>query len=139
MVNLPAGRELDALVAQKVMGRVAFRDSFQRIDAEGLELWWENEKDEAEPARVLPRYSTDIAAAWQMVETMQSIGFAFQMTDKLHGITRYMVVFGFHGENYHIGGTGISEDAPHAICLAALSAVGYQGPIREGETNEDMA
>lgn len=53
--ELTAGRELDALVADKVMGR--FGPQLKTI--EGM--------------RSLPNYSTDIAAAWNVVERILAI------------------------------------------------------------------
>ena len=75
-------RELDALVAEKVMGCkiVKFENLYDEIEfvcgcvedkgyvhfphgSLGLD-------DELDTSRLLPKYSTDIAAAWQVVEKM---------------------------------------------------------------------
>lgn len=90
-----AGRELDALIAEKVMG-----DPLQLKMALG------------------PRhYSTDIAAAWEVVEKLRTAKYE-------------LLICTFSGKwSVDVLHTGKSIDvanadtAPHAICLAALNAV----------------
>src|SRR5688572_11412393 len=63
------GRELDALVAEKVMG-LAW-DTFTDDYGEQLYVLWDRKKVGGPPAGdlwPLPRYSEDIAAAWEVVE-----------------------------------------------------------------------
>lgn len=117
------GRDLDALVAEKVMG------------------WLNNEKDTLAPgmwgimdwradgtpflAANFPSYSTDITAAWEVVDRLSSDG-----SWVLHG----QEGLGWEAElNYQNGRFLQNEDtvsigrgntAPHAICLAALKAEG---------------
>lgn len=87
------GPELDALVAEKVMG---WRDDV---------------------ALLPPSYSTDIKAAWEVVEKM---GSNFIIASEKRG--EFAVFFG-PGE---IDEFCKSSSSPHAICLAALKAVGYE-------------
>lgn len=91
-------RELDILVATKVMGM-----------PEDPDLWvW------------APRYSLSLEAAWEVVEKMKDKGFASAM---VNGIAANHVIFQF----YNALGKEIkkqAESAPHAICLAALKAMG---------------
>jgi len=98
------GRELDQLVAEKVFGST-----------------------EAKP------YSTDIAAAWRVVEKHNQIVSIWQGRPSLdrnaHGmISRRVwergdpVVYRVSVAGRH---TAYSETAPHAICLAALKALGH--------------
>ena len=63
---LEAGRELDALVAKHVIG----------LDCYGVELY---RHDEFCALHNPPRYSTDIAAAWEVVEKMGTKGFTFEL------------------------------------------------------------
>ncbi len=89
---LEAGRDLDALVAEKVMGETCLFTA--------------------------PAYSTDIAAAWQVV-------------DKLHALSFYLEVgsAGWMARFANISATEASAaTAPLAICLAALKAVGVTVP-----------
>ena len=97
------GRELDALVAREVMG------------LKGLDI---NSEDLAH----LPMgYSTSIEAAWQIVGKLN--GFDLELSNADGWIAEFTdateMVATIH--------QGLSlESAPHAICLAALKAVGYE-------------
>lgn len=103
------GRELDALVAEKVMGRTKPEHFVPK------NVW-------------LPHYSTDIAASWEVVEKMRSMGFYYSVGS--------IVALGGRGPTLtesHAAGFGkrnalfetvSGETAPHAVCLAALKAVG---------------
>jgi len=121
-----AGRELDALVAEKVMGWTVCRDAScggceatvllmedgwrvrAPLDQGGWPLgWWTP--------------STDIAAAWEVVEKLRVLGFNVSVSCA-HGM-RTWDVRGWKADN-----TGRfiahAETAPLAICLAALDALG---------------
>lgn len=101
---MKAGRELDALVAEKVMG-------------------WNCELRECHTRKVLhseyggpPHYSTDIADAWLVVEKIDQQVTVTKCADGwLVTIDDYFC----HGGVEIMAGT-----APLAICLAALKAVG---------------
>lgn len=103
-------REIDALVAEKVMG----------CDVVGLNpgsVYWgkpECMKDEHSEHQDIAFYSTDIAAAWEVVNKMRSAhnwDFELVVTDGgAHARFKGMHLF--------------AETAPTAICLAALRAVG---------------
>ena len=100
---MKAGRELDALVAEKVMGLT--------------------EEDWIAGPTGLPRpYSTDIAAAWEVVEKLRGTHRPFLLShDFQDGFMKWpVVIVGFGAVVVHEGQYG----APHAICLAALKAVG---------------
>ena len=101
-----AGRELDALVAEKVMGWTNVR-----FICHGLSLRGEVD---GEPSEKVPFYSVDIDAAWDVVE---KIGTSFT----LERYNRWYVEF---GDRY----SAAADTAPHAICLAALKAVGVEVP-----------
>jgi hypothetical protein len=121
-----AGRELDALVAEKVMGWTS--DLYAHsLMGEKVRLWLPPPpSDVAHTADTLPRYSTDIAAAWEVVEKVSGPGLAFELVDVgsfnpgYTELPRWCASFGD-------GNVVIAEEAdtaPHAICLAALKAVG---------------
>lgn len=105
MESLKPGRELDALIAEKVMGW----KPPEFIDGVSLERRWKNDRGEFDS---LPRYSTDIAAAWEVVEKIGLIigknGPVWDAQD-LWDLPVYFAS---------------ADTAPHAICLAALKAVG---------------
>lgn len=115
--ELKAGRELDALIAEKVMGwhREFVTDPssnysfWNYVDADGRGMYT---PEEWEP-------STSISAAWEVVEKLQTLGIKCWMKN-------YIAIPGWHC--VVIGGDFEFEEAadtaPLAICLAALKAVG---------------
>jgi len=130
------GRELDALVAENVMGwkRVRWMDWKQKIaDETRTSLtysWHDANGDMTENAEDMDDYynptyawspSTDIAAAWEVVERL---ALTFEMgwlpTDK--GFS-WDASFG-EKRGSEEGTTTYADTAPHAICLAALKACG---------------
>ena len=119
-----AGRELDALVAEKVMGYYkATPESIGR----GVRCW--NKEGDCATTEFSP--STDIAAAWEVVE---------KLTKNLHEVKDGEWVLdrlGYLDGQYRCWfAMNVSDDvrwdifaeadtAPLAICLAALKAVGH--------------
>lgn len=116
-----AGRELDALVAEKVMGwRYNHCDGVQCPTC-GYDGLYGSGKD-------YPGYSTDIAAAWTVVKSVTSFTQSLRADVKIENLAmsschpgHWSVTF-----SYIRGGrvTGLADTAPLAICLAALKAVG---------------
>jgi hypothetical protein len=120
------GRELDALIAEKVF------KNLEPMDVVPLHI---------------PHYSTDIAAAWLVVEKLRELNFSsdvssyptsrkwlkpphegalasswtLQTTKECYQccITRYEVDFG----GWIVVCDPVADTAPHAICLAALKAM----------------
>lgn len=88
-------RELDALVAEKVMGLSIWRHG-RRVDYK---------TDDSVYNRV-PSYSTDIAAAWQVVERIRNNEVFHAECDDLIGLSRQT-----------------ATNAARIICVAALKAV----------------
>lgn len=114
---LKPGKDLDALVAQKVFGLKVKRWSDNisgNPDNANTHYWYEIEGDKA--FTVVPPYSTDIKAAWEV---------AAKFPD------RFMVERVYHnGEGWvcelalgHGGYWAHGHTAEHAICLAALEAI----------------
>ena len=107
------GRDLDRLIAEKVMGRKVYGDRISRESPE-LDI----------PECWLPRYSTDISAAWEVLEKVcEGTDWSPQV-----GLKSCMMFGGFVNDwglkptkNVMITE---AESAPHAICLAALKAMG---------------
>ncbi len=105
------GRELDALVAEKVMG-------YETVYS-GANYYVERTYSP------VPLYSTDISAAWEVVEKLAC------MKDEVNvfydcGAWFCNTGVDANGE-WSIERSGSCATAPHAICLAALKAVGYEG------------
>ena len=123
MTMLPAGPELDRRIITKVMG-------WKHITIDGHPRTYSSEKM-VRPTMSTTRDfspSTNIAHAWEAAEKLE-IGVMPAL-----GKRRGRWVAGFEGEgacswfeNY-LGGHGVTwaeaDTAPHAICLAALKAVG---------------
>jgi hypothetical protein len=108
------GRELDALVAEKVIGLKPFQKRWvQGIHSGYVQAWLDSDDKEIYPY-TLPEYSTSIDAAWEVVER---IGGDFV----LHRKTAWECIF-FLGRGKYFQDR--ADTAPHSICLAALKAVG---------------
>lgn len=106
--RMDAGREMDALVAEHVMGHTR---GFEKQYGELFISF---------PEKVLPRYSTEIMAAWTVVERFEREGFFLSLDRVLGGWSAT-----FHRsapESRRLGDT-----APLAICRAALAEVGAEG------------
>ncbi len=109
---MPAGGEMDCLIAEKVMGwwleahmcnppiPVAYMNPKDRA-------WYRKAEDWAP--------STNIAHAWEVVERMIVLGKMFSMGSHGHDNEDWSAIFGSIG--------GYADTAPLAICRAALKAV----------------
>lgn len=112
IMNIPAGRDMDKLIAEKIMALTGIRWSTSYPTdwiysngeyVVGKNLGWD----------ALPRYSTDISAAWEVVEKLRHRGL-FQINV-------------WHNDMCQVNLSNcdavVSETAPLAICRAALLAV----------------
>lgn len=133
-----AGRELDAIVAERGMCATwtpsddVARDICEMcgfaIPIETLSLGrvvfaWRHEDGSLTPRDNMPAYSTDIAAAWLVVELMRADGWQFDLgsNDESEWYAEFVRVI--RGPRAAIGGLHTNESAPLAICLAALEAL----------------
>lgn len=118
MTDHQAGLELDALIAEKVMGYERWEEDLWVATSDGF-------------ADELPHFSTDIAAAWEVVEKMRVQGVhlgvapwgkdeweAFEKMDHLNEARQWVSSRG--DDCVHVFGV---DTAPLAICRAALAAV----------------
>ena len=121
---MKAGRELDALIAEKVMGcKVLRAGGMVMCDCLRYPLHDVGNNNE------LRAYSTDIAAAFEVVEKLQAAGFKWALMSRSPIMSDSRVVPHARLWNYSEGvlTTDKSADADTlslAICLAALKAVG---------------
>jgi hypothetical protein len=99
------GRELDALVAEKAMGMLT------QVSGDRYKYYWMRPSEDVH-WDTLPRYSTDIATAWALVEK-----FRLAVTP---WSTQGWIATVEPGEGWICP----ADTAPHAICLAALFIVG---------------
>lgn len=114
--NMPAGREMDALIATRIIGWKI--DDLTAISPTGSRNariphgdWW------------LEYYSTNIAAAWEVVEWMRENGFSFMLIEHADPNGDYIIEF-WRRDNLDEP-QRLScrfEEAPLAICRAALLA-----------------
>ena len=72
-----------------------------------------------------PPYSTDIAAAWEVVEKLRATG-EFCCIDVRHPIHEPIECAFYKVASDHKPLIGVGDTAPHAICLAALKAIGVE-------------
>jgi len=108
--ELEPGRELDALIAEHVLGfALPFkgRGEFDTFDANG---------------KPVLNYSTDIAAAWRALDRLRVIDFRHVTLEMAGGCWR--CILQPYNQNETFSSFGYS--APLAICRAALKAIAHQ-------------
>jgi hypothetical protein len=118
------GRELDALIAMEVMGFNPEDFTYTKEELEKMQVV-------GSVVTIKPKlkpYSTDITAAWEVVEKIKDAVkgcdgvFKIQWNDD-----NKWVVYWDHEDLINCADIqGESLMAPHAICLAALKAVGHE-------------
>lgn len=150
--DIPAGRELDAALAERVMGlRVvhpawpcgyypdgcsieimhAADDENREPDSWHTELRPIHQVREGDPdnsdthtyrflCEVVPAYSTDIAAAWLVVERMRALGWCVAINDRMDDPEPWWCEFATDG--YERGAQAWANTMPLAVCRAALAA-----------------
>lgn len=132
--EMPAGREMDALVAEKVMGLTVVPDlisgsGFRATDMSRPSAF----QPELEPpmplfeANPIKPYSTDIAAAWEVVEKIRLNATLDHIEERHEAEGVWVVQFCAKTSNepwWHEHAYG--DTVPLAICRAALLAVGVK-------------
>ena len=101
ILSMEAGRELDALIAEKVLG---YRWNRQHLAYQKSPVEW---------VFNLPGYSTNISAAWKVVMAFDSKGLVVSLDNEGEGWNCCI------GDRYIEG----QESPELAICRAALLAV----------------
>lgn len=121
--QMAAGRELDRLIAEKVMG-------WKLVDP----IKYPADKycgfPPGQQFDYIPKYSTEIAAAWPLMERItkdKRFYYGVEMITHLHSNGWLIVVFG-ESKKYHDIYV-FAETAPLAICRATLKA-SILGPKR---------
>lgn len=116
---MKAGRELDVLVAEKVMG-------YEQFTHETGGPWWRypdgTDCAETETFFNSIAFSTNTEAAWQVVEGIVGASKHGVFWDIRMSYDGWSAVFYRDNEQFHARG----ETAPEAICLAALKAKGVE-------------
>ncbi len=126
MSETPAGRELDALVAEKVMGwKAGTVEHFASIP---------DTEEHASTHGLLPRYSTDMNAAWEIVRALQKRGYTLALVQESTNVhrdrwwARFTITFddlepvhpdrGWRSASAYVDELNIAASV--AICRAAL-------------------
>lgn len=113
ILNMPAGREMDALIGEYVFG------------------WKKGTFPVYEPmkskhgdyiVRPIAQYSTDIAVAWEVVEWIQKNGYSFELTEHADPQGDYILQV-WRRDMERDDFIARAETVPLAICRAALLAV----------------
>lgn len=126
-------RQIDALVAEKVMGFKVVDDPLVSLNGvryiHKIEVAWDHGegftgKGRQWPERIgtLPRYSSEIAAAWQVVERLIALGYRLDIRWLLSN--QWDVIFEKWPDPRRI--SKADPSCALAICLAALRAVGVE-------------
>lgn len=118
-------REIDALVAEHVFGWQRWDTFHDKGQTRPVTMWFR--PDYKYPIEA-PQFSTDLLAAWQVVEKMNEAGWWItELRQKVVGY-KWGVEFVKDGEWMNIDGHQLAgaDTAQMAICLAALRAKGIE-------------
>lgn len=110
-------RSIDALVAEHVMGW----ENVQAFPIKKPGADWFGYRGK-QPAELIPSYSTDIKAAWEVVDWFLS----YQMQFTLDFDDEWYVDLICSTDDGERGIEIYAETAPMAICLAALKSKGIE-------------
>lgn len=122
--EMPAGREMNALIAEKAMGWTVFYGEYkgyELFDDEVAQGYPPKEEADGVPFEI-PYYSTDIAAAWEVVEILGKHGYTAHIewkgSNRVYAATAEVTfVKCIYTEGHGVGAL------PEAICRAAFKAV----------------
>lgn len=147
MSELRAGRELDAKIAEQVMG---WEDVQSGCYTPTGQEWCGTRRDDPGPwgtyRHFVPRYSTQIAAAWEVVTHLETQGFRLANLRCPHPDMRYdqgLWAANFVRDEFREGRwqTDLCEDGwgetpTEALCLAALCASRQARGAEQEETTD---
>jgi hypothetical protein len=141
--TMEAGREMDALVAEKVMGWKKRVRKGHGVD--GNHEWWFDKRKPTYPLEFVKGWDTDedfdpwepstsISAAWEVVECFERGGFA-PWGEQVAAAVELSCSDGIEKERYFCTFYSPSlakveafgKTMPEAVCRAALKAVGKEG------------
>ncbi len=114
---MKSGKELDALIAQKVLGWKSLKRRWSNGAHSGVLDYWVDENG-TEMGSVLPKFSSDIEAAWEIVEVLECVQFTLNWRQNWEWEAHFAILDPKTQDPDIYEGTG--ESAPLAICLCAL-------------------
>jgi hypothetical protein len=120
--KMEAGREMDALIAEKVMGlnvKPIFRPKNELKFMPGFVWHYEDTWEYPE----IKDYSTEIAEAWEVVEKLKLWIWRDEQGNICSGKPEYDDYYNKDRIDTAMKHSAIAETAPLAICRAALKAV----------------
>ena len=121
ILNMPAGSEMDALVAKEVMGHSVDFEEGPSAGGEAKRVWFIVTDDERPNRSDIPRYSSDIEAAWKVAKKIQSRGDALSLEHQnmIKGAPGTAMWTAWFQKSNEVGRAGTPS---LAICRAALLA-----------------
>lgn len=120
------GPKLDALIAEKVFGYKTY-DTVNPFDPRDKNIYNMSVIDNKNHCRQTLNYSTSIADAWQVVEKLKQDNFFFICGSQIIGMVGVSDgIWASFGKIHEIAQYTVGGNFPHAICLAALKAVGVE-------------
>ena len=141
ILNMPAGPEMDAIVAKEVMGYAVAVEESPSSNGEAGKVWFIVTSDNGHSRNTIPEFSTDIGAALKVGEKMRSDGDEVSlqhrnMVENAPGTSIWTAWFGRASDL----AWGVTP--PLAICRAALLALRSReetAPVRgESPEREDL-
>jgi len=144
MSELSAGRELDQMVSDAIFGpweEGRCRICGWQLEPDGDGCWKDNCSLRPPPARRADEpqpYSTDIAAAWEIITKLHGDATTYFQVEWMNSRWTAVIRTNRHGtwsaaggEQDGVLGEAIAKTAPLAICRAALLAVGAPQTTQE--------
>jgi hypothetical protein len=118
---MPPGPEMDALVAKEVMGYSVDFEEDPSAGSEAHRVWFIMTEDDRLNRSAIPRYSTDIEAAWKVAKMIQSRGDALSLQHRgaAEGSAGTAIWTAWFGKAVDLAWAGTPS---LAICRAALLA-----------------
>ena len=135
MGELVAGPDLDAAVAERVMGYLTSERTSKEFGA--YKVWWPSTRGHR-GRTVPPPYSTSIEAAWTVIEKLRAEGLVYFILAAEPDGT-WEVEWTSHGSD-HVDPRGIfaSGATPaEAICRAAIALAGQALEAAQGASGVD--
>lgn len=114
--TMQAGREFDARIHEHVMRR-----EVKYADHVPPGRWEYSASESGTPFDEVPHYTTDIAAAWQVVEALRALGFDIDVSAGVNCRLAWECTIAPrpNTDGFYVGE---GSTAPLAICRAALKA-----------------
>jgi hypothetical protein len=124
--NMQEGSELDAIIADKIMHinkrylRLEMEADFDKGHYIPNIYWWKNDFDQRSLYDSLEHYSTDISAAWKLVEELEGGGVWFILSNVIPNSDPIVYEAKFYSFDETINVYACEYTVPLAICKAAL-------------------